>query len=165
MSSDTPKGSQRRTPLAKPKSPVKHARREKVDFIHICDEYPPIVLEALRKAAPSSPSSSSASSSDTSGTTQEVPRASIPRATPGFADTLPFKFPQYPHAATRAWNTPRSYPRQWNRETMGGDGPGAQARYAPFTPMSGYTARPWGLHTNRKRSAPSNAHPHPAARS
>ncbi|KAG9189648.1 hypothetical protein G6011_06516 [Alternaria panax] len=133
--SDVPKGSPRRTPLAKPKSPAKRARRvEKVDFIHICDEYPPIVLERLKNAAPPSSSSSSSSSSDTSGTTQEVPRASIPRATAGFADTTPFEFPQCPHTATRAWNTPRLYPRQWSRDTREVDGPDAQARYAPFTP-------------------------------
>ncbi|CAN9292496.1 unnamed protein product [Alternaria alternata] len=93
MSSDIPKASQPRTPPVKPKSAARRARRvERVDFIHICDEYPPIVLEALKKAAPQSSSSSSSSSSDTSGTTQEVPRVSIPRATPGFADTLPFEF-------------------------------------------------------------------------
>lgn len=166
MSSDIPKASQPRTPPVKPKSAARRARRvERVDFIHICDEYPPIVLEALKKAAPQSSSSSSSSSSDTSGTTQEVPRVSISRATPGFADTLPFEFPQYPHTATRAWNTPRSYPRQWNRDTMGVDGPDTSARYAPFTPMSGYAARPLGLYTNRRRSAPSNAHPYSAARS
>jgi hypothetical protein len=119
------------------------------------------VLEALKKAAPPSSSSSSSCSSDTSGTTQEVPRESIPRATPGFAATLPFEFPQHAHAATRAWNTPRSYPRQWMRDTTGMNGPDVNARYAPSTPMSGHTARPWGLHTNRRRPAPSNA---PAAR-
>jgi hypothetical protein len=163
MSSDVPKVHQRRTPPVKPKSPAKRARRlEKVDFIHICDEYPPIVLEALKKVAPSSSSSSSSScSSDSSGATQEVPRVSIPRATPGFADTFPFEFPHPPYIAKRAWNTPRSYPRQWMHDTTGAEGPDGQARYAPFTPMSGYTARPWGLHTNRRRPAPSNAHPIP----
>ena len=158
ISTDVPRTNHRRTPPVKPKSPTKRARRpEKVDFIHICDKYPPIVLEALKKAAPPSSSSSSSScSSDSSGATQEVPRKSIPRATPGFADTLPFEYPPYPYSATRAWNTPRSYPRQWMRDTTGADGD-KQARYAPSTPMSGYTARPWGLHTNRTRPAPSNA--------
>jgi hypothetical protein len=165
ISSDTPKANRRRTPPVKPRSPAKRVHRaEKVDFIHMCDEYPPIVLEALKKATPRSSSSSSSSSSDTSGTTLEVPRESIPRATPGFAGTVPFEFPQYPHTATRAWNGPRSYPLQWNCDTMGVDGPDAQARYAPFTPMNGYTAKPWDLHTNRRHPAPSNTHPHFAAR-
>jgi len=164
MSTDVPKTNHHRTPPVKPKSPAKRARRhEKVDFIDICDEYPPIVLEGLKKEAlkkaapPSSSSSSSSCSSDPSGATQEVPRESIPRATPGFADTLPFEYPPHPYSATRAWNTPRSYPRQWMRDTTGADGLDNQARYAPFTPMSGYRARPWGLHTNRTRPAPSNA--------
>jgi hypothetical protein len=159
INSDVPKANQRRTPPTKSKSPGRRARRvEKVDFIHICDEYPPIVLEALKKATPQSSSSSSSSSSAASSTTQEVPRVPIPQAAPGFADTLPFEFPRYPHTAMRVWNTPRSYPRQWNRDPVGVDGPDTQARYAPFTPMSGYTARPWGLHTDRRDSAPSNAH-------
>jgi len=163
MSTDVPKTNHRRTPPVKPKSPAKRPRRhEKVDFIHICDEYPPIVLEALKeaapkKAAPPSSSSSSSCSSDPSGATQEVPRESIPRATPGFADTLPFEYPPHPYSATRAWNTPRSYPRQWMRDTTGADGLDNQARYAPFTPMSGHRARPWDLHTSRTRPAPSNA--------
>ncbi|EOA83472.1 uncharacterized protein SETTUDRAFT_180608 [Exserohilum turcica Et28A] len=78
---------QHKSSSAKASSAAKQARRaEKVDYIHICDEYPPMVLEALRKAAPRSPtSSSSPSSSDVSGTTQEVPRTSVPCATPNLA--------------------------------------------------------------------------------
>ncbi|KAF1831460.1 hypothetical protein BDW02DRAFT_54997 [Decorospora gaudefroyi] len=129
MTSDAPKASQRDSSSFKARPPAKRMRPvEQVNYIHICDEYPPFVQEALKKAAPPSPSSSSSSSSDSSGTTQEVPRASIPRAKPGFADTLPFQFPQYPQMATRAWNAPRSYPRQWTGDGMGGGGPDVKAR-------------------------------------
>lgn len=114
--SDTRQGSQREKPSATSKSAQRQrATPKQVDYIHICDEYPPIILEALKKneGPYSSPcSSSSSSSSDTSATTQEVPRASIPRSTPRFANKLPFQFPQYSHLATRSWDDPTSYPRQ-----------------------------------------------------
>ena len=149
--SDAPKADQQEGSCIEAESPTKRERRvDRVDYIHICDEYPPIVLEALKKAAPPSPSSStSSSSSDTTTSTQEVPRTTIPRATPGFAETLPFQFPQYPHVATRAWNTPRSYPRQWMGNNPEGDGLDAKVRYAPFTPVSD--------HGGKKGSALSNA--------
>lgn len=91
---------------AKARSPEKYARKaRKVDYIHICDEYPPFVLEALNKAAPSSPptsssSSSSSSLSDGSGTTQEVPRATIPCATAACIKTK-----QCPHIVARGRDT------------------------------------------------------------
>jgi hypothetical protein len=151
MRSDTTKTSQQSSLPVKKKYPTKRARKvEEVDYIHICDEYPPIVLDTLGKEAPLSPSSSS-SSSESSGTTQEVPRASIPTAKPGFAD-LPFQFPQYPHLATRAWDDPRLYSRQW----MGGNKRDANARYAAFMPTSEPTAWWRGLSAHRRRSARSN---------
>ena len=128
-----PKTGQNKSPSVKHKLSKKARAVVKVDYIHICDEYPPIVQEALNKAAPppSSSSSSSASScsSETSGTTQEVRRASIPGATPAFTSMPPFQFPQYPQMTRRAWNAPRSYPRQWMGDAMGAD---VKARYAPF---------------------------------
>ncbi|KAF2677886.1 hypothetical protein K458DRAFT_436279 [Lentithecium fluviatile CBS 122367] len=83
----------------------------KMDFIHICDEYPPMVLEALRQQeTPANSSSESVPSSDSFGSTQQIPRACIPRASPRAA----FQFSQYPYLQTRLCNTaPTSYPRQW----------------------------------------------------
>ncbi|KAF1938092.1 hypothetical protein EJ02DRAFT_514778 [Clathrospora elynae] len=149
--SEAPKSNQPRSSPARPKSPRKRGRRvNKVDFFHICDEYPPFIREALKKEAPSS--SISSSSSSVSGTTQEVPRDSIPQATPGFADTLPFQFPQYPHQASRAYNAPTSFPRQWMGGRTGGDGADYQARYAPFTPITGHAERPWDFKAPRSRT-------------
>ncbi|USP77614.1 hypothetical protein yc1106_04888 [Curvularia clavata] len=88
-------------------SPMEHmsgARR--VDYIHICDEYPPIVLEALNKVAPASPTASSStlssSSSNGSGTTQEIPRTSIGYATPDYVTSSSIQFPRYCRFATDA---------------------------------------------------------------
>ncbi|KNG48241.1 hypothetical protein DDE82_005432 [Stemphylium lycopersici] len=153
LHSDVPKSDHQEGSPVEAESSTKRERRvDRVNYIHICDEYPPIVLEALKRAALPSPlsSSSSSNSSDTSTSTQEVPRTTIPCATPGFAETLPFQCPQYPHVATRAWKTPRSYPRQWMGDNPEGDGLDAKVRYAPFTPVSD--------HRGKKRSAPSNAH-------
>lgn len=159
---DTPKTGRRKSTTVKPEFTKKAPPVEKVDYIYICDEYPPIIQEALKRAAPR-PSSSSSCSSETSGTTEEVLRANIPRATPGFTTVPPLQFPQYPQMATRAWNTPRSYPRQWMGEAIGGDGANIKARYAPFPPLSGCAERPY----RRRRPAPapapvpapSNTHP------
>ena len=116
-SSHMSKTSRDTSPMVKHKLPKKARAVEKVDYIHICNEYPPIVQEALKTAAtpPSSSSSSSSSScsSERSGTTQEIHRASIPRATPAFTSMPPFQFPQYPQMTTRAWSASRPYPRQW----------------------------------------------------
>jgi hypothetical protein len=156
MTSDAPKTSRQKSLPVKPKSPAKRARRvQQTDYIHICDEYPPFVLKGLKKAAP--PSSSSSSSSNSSDTTLEVPRTFIPRPTPKFADASPFQFSQYPQTGPQAWGAPRSHPQQWMGNGMGGDGPDVNARYAPFMPMSGHTARPWGVNANTRHPAPSNA--------
>ena len=154
--SHTPKTGRSKSPTVKPKYPKKARPVGKVDYIYICDEYPPIIQEALKKAAP--PPSSSSCSSETSGTTEEVLRANIPRATAGFTTVPPFQFPQYPQVATRAWNTPRSYPRQWMGEAMGGEGSNVKARYAPFPPLSGRAERPY----RRRHPAPAPA-PAPAS--
>lgn len=124
----------------------------KMDYMHICDEYPPMVLEALKQQAPSNSSSESLSSSDSSGSVQQIPRAYIPRSAPRAA----FQFPQYPHLQTRLWNSgPTSYPRQWmDKLGRGGTEP---VRYAPYTRMSGRRK----LRNADRRLAPSNAPPCP----
>ena len=125
---------ERRHQRSKP-SPESARRVNEVDYIHICDEYPPIVLEALERSVPA-PSSSSSSSSDVSGTTQEVPRASTPRATTRSANTQPIPYPQYPQLATPAW-IPTSCPRQWKGNSAGGRAANAKARYPSYMGMSG----------------------------
>ncbi|OAK97235.1 hypothetical protein IQ06DRAFT_42083 [Phaeosphaeriaceae sp. SRC1lsM3a] len=84
------------------------------NYIHIVDEYPPLVKEAIRKAAmPPAPAPSMLSSSISNASTEsieELPRVSIPQAIPRPTDASPFAFPQYPHLATRAWNAPTAYP-------------------------------------------------------
>lgn len=70
----------RNTPQQLQSQPRRTRQADRVDYIHICDEYPPIVLEAMRKSAPKRPFSVSSSSSGSSDSTQEVPRASIPHA-------------------------------------------------------------------------------------
>ena len=100
-SSDASKATPRHQQSEKPKPRPKRASHvNEVDYIHICDEYPPIVLEAMKKAAPP-PSSVSSSSSASSDTTQEVPRVSIPRARPRFADPVSFEIPEYPQLGGR----------------------------------------------------------------
>ncbi|PZC92988.1 hypothetical protein A1F95_07611 [Pyrenophora tritici-repentis] len=156
--SHVPKAGRHKNPEVKQRGAKKVRPVEQVDYIHICDEYPPIVQEALKKTAPRPCSSSSSScSSEKSDSTQEVPRASIPRATPAFTSIPPFQFPQYPQMSTRAWNAPRSYPRQWMHDAMGGDGANVKARYAPFPPLSGRAERPY--RRRRPAPAPSNTHP------
>ncbi|CAO2651577.1 Nn.00g041470.m01.CDS01 [Neocucurbitaria sp. VM-36] len=136
-SSDTPKASQSEKPPATPKSPLRQRPTvNKVDYIHVCDEYPPIVTEALKKAEEPLTSSPS-SSSDTSATTQEVPRASIPRGTRRFADKQPLQFPQYSHIAARPWDVPTSYPRQWIDNHTDGRRGKVKSRYAPSMGFSG----------------------------
>ena len=103
-------GQQERLP-GRGKLPEKHASRAgKVDYIHICDDYPPIVLKALEKAALTSPPSSSSSfstssssgSSNASGTTEEIARTSIGCATPACVTNSPIQFPRHCYAATGA---------------------------------------------------------------
>jgi hypothetical protein len=104
-------------------------RPGKTDYIHICDSYPPIVLDSLRAQQPSPvPSSSSSSSGSSSTTTQPIPRAYIPRPLPRAA----FQYPQYPPQTNRQYwkRAPTSYPMQWlPREVGMGAG---HMRYAPY---------------------------------
>ncbi|KAF2126243.1 hypothetical protein P153DRAFT_399696 [Dothidotthia symphoricarpi CBS 119687] len=131
-------------------------RRFETDFIHICDEYPPIILEKLKKAAPPLQSSSSSSSSSSDdATTQEIPRRYIPHSAPRFADPPPFQFPQYPHSSTRAWDVPTSYPRQW-MNTGGERLHTGQARYAPYTRNSGMGQNLRNMYADGRRQAPNH---------
>jgi hypothetical protein len=132
--------SQERQPKAaqtKPKPTTKGAPKvRQTDYVHVVDEYPPIVQERIKKNAPPSSSSSSSSSSSTSTEPpEEVHRTSIPQAASRFVNPTPFQFPSYPYPATRAWEAPTSYPRQWTgvQGAGGGEGrrPTEQARYAP----------------------------------
>lgn len=147
--SDALKEGQPEKPPARRKPPRKRRPTvDEVDYIHICDEYPPMVLDALNKAEERPPSSSSGSS-DTSDTTQEVPRASIPQGIPHVSDHAPFQFPQYPTLATRAWNVPTSYPRQWTDNV--------RPRYAASVDMGGQADA--DANADPRRQAPSNAPP------
>ncbi|KAL6702579.1 hypothetical protein ACN47E_001336 [Coniothyrium glycines] len=120
----------------------KRARQlNEVDYIHICEEYPPIVLESLKKSNhrlhPLS-SSSSSSSSDVSGTTQEVPRNSIPQGKPKVPRMAAFPFTRPMPLQSRAWTAPTSFPRQWMDEPNGDHAANAQVRYAPHMPLRNY---------------------------
>ncbi|KAJ4298161.1 hypothetical protein N0V90_006060 [Kalmusia sp. IMI 367209] len=102
-----------------PSSHQTTAAHNQVDFIHICDDLPPLVREALekheKKTQPSSAETSSSSSASSSA--EEIPRAHIPHAT----QRPPFHFPQHANMPARFWNpAPTSYPRQW----MDGSEPG-----------------------------------------
>lgn len=126
-SAEKTKNSQPEKPPVKPKRFDRSERQvNEVDYIHICDEYPRIVQEGLKKVATAT-SSSSSCSSDTSDTTQEVPRAAIPRATRRFADTVPYHLLGNPQISTRAWDAPTSFPRQWMGHSVGGRTANAQA--------------------------------------
>jgi hypothetical protein len=142
----------------KPKPAARGAPKvRQTDYVHIVDEYPPIVQERIKKNAPPSSSSSSSSSSSTEPP-EEVHRTSIPQAAPRFVNPTPFQFPSYPYPATRAWEAPISYPRQWTgiQGAGGGEGrrPTEQARYAP----SYMKAREWSskdVNADWRRRAPS----------
>jgi hypothetical protein len=124
------------------------SRARRTDYIHIVDDYPPIVKERMKKAAPTQVSSSSPSSSSTStSSAEDVPRASIPRTARHFTEAQALQFPQHPHLTTRIWDAPTSHPRQWTGNA-GGGGPNGQARY-----VSSYT-RPEGR--TLRRHVPSN---------
>lgn len=131
----------------------------KTDYIHICDSYPPIVLEAIARQAMSHSSSSSSSLSLSSSSTsvQEIPRAYIPRNVP--RTTFQF-FPRYPsYLQNRLWNTaPTSYPRQWMG--LGDERQSEPVRYAPHV-MRASGERRKARNANRRRLAPSNAPPCP----
>jgi hypothetical protein len=139
--------------------PKDGTRVRTTDYIHIVDDYPPIVKEAIRKAAQNQePVLSSAMSSTESSTStepvEEVPRVSLPRAVPRFADSSPFPSPQHPHLATQAWIAPMTYPPQWNPD----EGPVEQARYAsPYTRPRVWIPSPEEM--RRPRHDPSNTPP------
>jgi hypothetical protein len=117
----------------------------RTDFIHICDKYPPIVLEALERQEPSESSSESESSVSETESVEHIPREYIPRTV--------FQFPNDPYLANRLYNQgPTSHPRQsMEDDRRGGMDP---ARYAP------YYVRANGWRGNVQRHpAPSNAPP------
>lgn len=73
----------------------------KVDYIHICNEYPPIVLETLKNKAQPKPASSSKSSSDyASDATEEIPRTSAPGPSSSFLEIIPSHCSSYPRFPT-----------------------------------------------------------------
>lgn len=134
----------------------------RMDFIHICDEYPPIVVEALKQST-SSPSSDS--SSDSESSVQNIPRAFIPRSAPHntFPSSLPFQFPQHPHLQTRMYDAgPTSFPRQL-LDKSNGRGERAEgrayARYAPYARSTGPRRKLRNVNVDRRHLAPSNAPP------
>ncbi|KAF2852642.1 hypothetical protein T440DRAFT_526237 [Plenodomus tracheiphilus IPT5] len=128
----------------------------KVDYIHICDELPSIVLKSLKKStiATSTTSSSSDSSGDSS-TTQEVPRVSIPRAAPKATDTLPFQYPEYAYNPARP-HIPATDPKPWIDDTAKGGRSKFKSRYAPFEPMSCQKEQSRRVRADGKQPAPSN---------
>jgi hypothetical protein len=146
--------SERPEPPRKPAQEKEH-RVHREDFIHIVDEYPPLVKEAITKAAPPPPSSPTQSDSSTSTeSAEEVVRSSIPQAPPRFVNPT-FPYPQYAPLTDHARHVPTSYPRRWNGT---GGRPTEQFRYAPF-----YMRPPcWmsrGVNAGRRRYSSSNAPP------
>jgi hypothetical protein len=161
---ERPEERQPKAAQTKPKSSTRGAPKvRQTDYVHIVDEYPPIVQERIKKNAPPSSSSSSSSSSSTSTEPpEEVYRTSIPQAAPRFVNPTRFQFPSYPYQATRTWEAPISYPRQWTggQGTGGGEGrgPTKQARYAP----SYMKARVWrskDVNADWRHRAPSKRSP------
>ncbi|KAF2026962.1 hypothetical protein EK21DRAFT_91967 [Setomelanomma holmii] len=151
-------------PAPQPKSARNHeARVRKVDYIHIVDDLPPMVKEAIaqkksRAKSPSPPSSSPSSSS--SEVVEEVPRAEKPGTTKIFGDTsgaVPFQFPPYPGLSTRVWGeAPTSWPRQWGGNgNMGGNatGGGTGNRYRYVSPYERPKGRMEGQHSIRNEEA------------
>jgi hypothetical protein len=112
-----------------------------LNFIHIVptsDDFPPIVKEGIEKTKRTAPSDSSSSSdSNTSTEVEEVPRPSIPQATPRFTEPQQFPAPQYPYLTNQMWNAPGFYPQQWNGDSGGGVTQNEQPWYAPHYPRPG----------------------------
>jgi hypothetical protein len=146
----------------------RHATREgsrvrRTDYIHIVtdqDDLPPIVKEAIEKGKREALSASSSSgSSMSSEPAEEVPRTSIPQATPRFTKPQPYPFPQTPHLAARTWDAGRSYPWQWNGNTGGGVTQNEQVRYAspPYPKPEGRMSR--RVDPERRRNVRSNTPP------
>jgi hypothetical protein len=119
--------------------PKDSSRVRKTDYIHIVDDYPPIVKEAIKKAAPKPPPSPTSLTGSSASTepAEEVPRTSIPQATPRFGGPPLFPFLSNP---TPVFDTP-----QWN----GNEGrPNKQARYAlPYARPQGRM----GIHVETDR--------------
>ncbi|QRD04003.1 hypothetical protein JI435_442740 [Parastagonospora nodorum SN15] len=114
---------------ASPKTaPKKRSRVHRDDFLHIVDDYPPIIKNSLKNTATTQISSSSSSSSSTStGSVEEIPREKIPRAAPRFTKPEPCRFAPHPHMTTQPWATQTPHPQQW-RGTAGGGGANDQPR-------------------------------------
>jgi hypothetical protein len=149
-----------RTPSKRPEPQPKPARNNehrvhRKDFIHIVDEYPPLVKEVIEKAAPPPPSSPVPSSSSTSTeSAEEVVGASVPKTPPRFVRPT-FQYPQYPQLAYQARRVPTSYHQWWN----GNRGrPTEQIGYAsPYARPPGWISR--DVNAEKRRYSPSNAPP------
>jgi hypothetical protein len=138
-------------PLSKPKRVAKEGPKvRKTDYIHIVDDYPPIVKEAIKKAAwPPKPASTSSTSSTSTEPAEEVPRTTIPQAAPRFTEPPAFQFPQFPDLTSRAWEPLAGYPQ------FGVGGETKQPRYA-----SPYIRRmPMHVKIDRRGHYPSNSPP------
>jgi hypothetical protein len=122
-------------------APKERSRVHRDDFLHIVDDYPPIIKNSLKKTATTQISSSSSSSSSTStDSAEEIPRGKIPRAAPRFTKPEPSRFAPHPHMTTQPWATQTPHPQQWEG-TAGGGGANDQPRYAsPFTRPTGWTS-------------------------
>jgi hypothetical protein len=118
---------------AKPKATKGKPEVKRGKFIQITEEYPDIIKDSIKKAAPTEISSFSSSSSSSTSTdsTEEVPRKTKPQSATHFAQPQPFQFPQNSYLTSPGWEAPTSHPRQWSDHTGGGCGPDEQ-RYATF---------------------------------
>ncbi|PSN74123.1 hypothetical protein BS50DRAFT_567013 [Corynespora cassiicola Philippines] len=142
----------------------------RTDFIHICDSYPPIILEALDRerdrgriieldssGSDSEDSTSSAlpssSSSPDSGTTHSLPRPFISRTIPRAA----LQFPQYPQFQRPSWDEgPTSHPRDWMGVGgfEGGQGYGQGRGLNRYAPRESGWADGWMSQSNAPRLPP-----------
>jgi len=121
--------------------PKERSRVRRDDFLHIVDDYPPIIKKSLKKTTATQESSSSSSSSSSStDSAEEIPRGKIPRAAPRFTKPEPSQFAPRPHMTAQSWATQTPHAQQWGG-TAGGGGANDQPRYAsPFTRPAWWTS-------------------------
>lgn len=141
--------SEPRAPPPKPKAPKPSHRVRETDYIPIVDEFPPIIQEKIkaekaaakataRRARSPSPSSSSTSTESV----EEVPRTSIPQASPRLGNPA-FQMPRYP-----TWDGTGQYPKHGGND---------QARYAAPPIWPDEVGMRFG--PERRHRAPSNTPP------